>query len=198
MVSIFIESSGGNAIEQPFLQILLKRLGKTDFNFVNVGGYKKLQISKNKLLDNQDQGIKNLIVFDADTPQNEGGFKERYNHLKQKLKELGITQYDIFLFPNNQDDGDLEVLLERIINKDHEGLLKCFEGYEKCISLLGKDYASPNQKAKMYAYMTAMPKSNKENENFKNKGDWSFQNPQYWQLDSPYLNALRDFFTNVF
>ncbi|KAA6327694.1 hypothetical protein EZS27_023344, partial [termite gut metagenome] len=56
----------------------------------------------------------NLIIFDADSIENEGGFTKRKQDIGDKMKGLS---YEIFLFPNNQGDGALECLPENIINK---------------------------------------------------------------------------------
>ena len=47
-------------------------------------------------------GIRNLVVFDADSSTNGGGFGRRKLELLAKMKELNITA-DLFLFPNNHD-----------------------------------------------------------------------------------------------
>ena len=66
---------------------------------------------------NTIQGGTNLILFDADTVLNSGGFDKRKAELEQKLKDLDINA-KLFLFPNNKDDGDFESLLEELVQKN--------------------------------------------------------------------------------
>ncbi|OOP85639.1 hypothetical protein B0X24_02690, partial [Helicobacter pylori] len=66
-----------------------------------------------------------------------------------------ITEEQIFLFPNNQNDGDLETLLLEIAK--HDEFLKCFEGYLECIK--SKEHYKPIKnirKSKWYAYLEAL------------------------------------------
>ncbi|GAA7453137.1 hypothetical protein ID1036_03050 [Helicobacter pylori] len=66
-----------------------------------------------------------------------------------------ISEEQIFLFPNNQDDGDLETLLLEIAK--HDEFLKCFEGYLECIK--NKEHYKPIKnirKNKLYAYLEAL------------------------------------------
>ncbi|GAA7999072.1 hypothetical protein HpCS30_02400 [Helicobacter pylori] len=63
-----------------------------------------------------------------------------------------ISEEQIFLFPNNQDDGDLETLLLKIAK--HDEFLKCFEGYLECIK--SKEHYKPIKnirKNMLYAYL---------------------------------------------
>ena len=100
--------------------------------------------------------------------------------------------YPLFLFPNNKDDGDFETLLENIINKDdHQQLLDCFGKYEGCIGKSNR-YNTPNRKAKMYAYITSF-RHNKTNLKEVKKGNWFFDDKEYWNLAAPYLFPLKDF-----
>ncbi|MBS3015599.1 DUF3226 domain-containing protein, partial [Helicobacter pylori] len=77
----------------------------------------------------------------------ESNKKEILSKTQQK-----ITEEQIFLFPNNQDDGDLETLLLEIAK--HDEFLKCFEGYLECIK--SKEHYKPIKnirKNMLYAYL---------------------------------------------
>ncbi len=89
---------------------------------------------------------KTLIIFDADKDY-ESNKKEILSKTQQK-----ITEEQIFLFPNNQDDGDLETLLLEIAKYDE--FLKCFEGYLECVK--SKEHYKPIRnirKNMLYAYL---------------------------------------------
>ena len=80
-----------------------------------------------------------------------------------------------------------------LATEEHKGLLECFEGYESCIR--GRNnpkYVSPDQKAKMYAYVSTQKKNNKETTEFK-KGNWYFDRAGWWNLEVDYLKPLQDF-----
>ncbi|EQL51432.1 DUF3226 domain-containing protein [Helicobacter pylori] len=90
-----------------------------------------------KILNNEHQTYKQVcIIFDADkkeSQESDAGFDNKLEHIREKFKEKGIDfpREQIFLFPNNQDDGDLETLLLKIAN--HKEFINCFEGYLDCI-----------------------------------------------------------------
>nr|WP_120906121.1 DUF3226 domain-containing protein [Helicobacter pylori] len=107
-----------------------------------------------------EQYAKTLIIFDADKDY-ESNKKEILSKTQQK-----ITEEQIFLFPNNQDDGDLETLLLEIAK--HDDFLKCFERYLECIE--SKKHYKPIKnisKSKWYAYLEVFGLQNffKDNRN---------------------------------
>lgn len=195
-----IDKSKVTSNEHNFLETYLSHLypNPTDLSIeiVPVGGKDKLHLALNQFEECTLLGGKNLIVFDADGETNGGGFAVRQKELKDKFQELGV-QADLFLFPNNKDEGDFESLLEGIINPEHAGLLTCFSGYDACIQSRNKpglpvSYKTPNRKAKMYSYMDAMVKSRKKDQQFKS-GNWFFDNTDYWNLEAEALLPLKNF-----
>ncbi|WRC01341.1 hypothetical protein KVF07_04780 [Helicobacter pylori] len=114
------------------------------------------------ILKNKNQEYRQVcIIFDADikkeNQESDAGFNNKLKHICEKFKEKGIDfpREQIFLFPNNQDDGDLETLLLEIAK--HDEFLKCFEGYLECIK--SKEHHKPIKnirKSKWYAYLEAL------------------------------------------
>jgi len=195
MVRIFLEGK-----ETKFIDYLIHNTwkGQTLYSFesINAGGWTNLHLIVNKFKENTDLGGTNLIVFDADTFQNGGGFTKRLIQLESKQKELKI-EFKLFLFPNHKSNGDFELLLEQIINPAHSGLLNCFSTYEACIVQLNKSaqtemFKTPMRKAKIYSYVDAFLKSQHENDQMK-KDDYFFSNSQYWDFNSPNLDPLKSF-----
>ncbi|MGN8370619.1 DUF3226 domain-containing protein [Helicobacter pylori] len=95
---------------------------------------------------------KTLIIFDANKDYESN--KKEILTVVSKRKQT-ISEEQIFLFPNNQDDGDLETLLLKIAK--HDEFLKCFEGYLECIK--SKEYYKPIKnirKNMLYAYLEAL------------------------------------------
>ncbi len=114
-----------------------------------------------KILNNKHQTYKQVcIIFDADKKESQeidAGFDNKLKHICKELKEKGIDfpREQIFLFPNNQDDGDLEDLLLEIAK--HKEFINCFESYLDCIKK--KEHYKPIKnirKNMLYAYLEAL------------------------------------------
>ncbi len=114
-----------------------------------------------KILKNKHQTYKQVcIIFDADkkeSQESDADFDNKLKHICEKFKEKGINfpREQIFLFPNNQVDGDLEDLLLEIAN--HKEFINCFESYLDCIKK--KKHYKPIKnirKSKWYAYLEAL------------------------------------------
>ncbi|GAA6979547.1 hypothetical protein ID0084_00850 [Helicobacter pylori] len=160
-------------------KILIYTEGKSDKNFLgwylnflkcqdhfdifNIEGKDKLiscEFSEKirKILDNKDQTYKQVcIIFDADkkeSQESDAGFDNKLEHIREKFKEkrIDFPIEQIFLFPNNQDDGDLEDLLSEIANQKE--FIKCFESYLDCIKKKENYKPIKNiRKSKWYAYL---------------------------------------------
>ncbi|PDW16531.1 hypothetical protein BB430_00650 [Helicobacter pylori] len=114
------------------------------------------------ILKNKNQEYRQVcIIFDADikeeNQESDAGFDNKLKRIRKEFKEKGtdFQKEQIFLFPNNQDDGDLETLLLEIAK--HDEFLKCFEGYLECIK--SKEYYKPIKnirKNMLYAYLEAL------------------------------------------
>ncbi|GAA7363665.1 hypothetical protein BD0133_12040 [Helicobacter pylori] len=94
-----------------------------------------------------------------------------------------ITEEQIFLFPNNQDDGDLETLLLEIAK--HKEIIQCFKRYLKCIECkcIGiKEHHGPIKnirKNMLYAYLEVFELQ----KFFQYKWDTSNKNEKYIIID---------------
>ncbi|WP_025447634.1 DUF3226 domain-containing protein [Helicobacter pylori] len=128
------------------------------------------------ILKNKNQEYRQVcVIFDADikkeNQESDAGFDNKLEHIREKFKEKGIDfpEEQIFLFPNNQDDGDLETLLLKIAK--HDEFLKCFEKYLECIK--SKEHYEPIKnirKSKWYAYLEALGLEDLTKDIFDNKG----------------------------
>ena len=191
MINIYLETGKKSTSEYVFIEALLKILDikKSLFRIECVNGKDNLPNARNTFIANTENGGKNLIIFDADSPQNGGGFAKRKNELEETLKNIGV-EADIFLFPNNRDDGDFETLISQLTQKEkHKRFFDCFEDYERC---LGTDYLSPNLKGKLFTYISAMPMSKTKRDRL-GQGQWLFENNDYWNLESEALKPLKDY-----
>ncbi len=137
------------------------------FDIIHVEGKDQLfsdGLCKNikSILNNEDHRYKQVcIIFDADikkkNQESDAGFDNKLKHIREKFKEKGtdFPKEQIFLSPNNQDDGDLETLLSEIAKYDE--FLKYFEGYLECIK--SKEHYKPIKKIRknmLYAYLEAL------------------------------------------
>ncbi|GAA7864797.1 hypothetical protein JP0474_01990 [Helicobacter pylori] len=136
-ILIFVEGPS----DRFFLEIYLLYLyfqGKfpiKNFKVQNVDG--KNNLSK-RLLEIEKYD-KTLIIFDADKDYESN--KKEILKIVSKTKQT-ISEEQIFLFPNNQDDGDLEDLLLKTAN--HKEFINCFDSYLDCIKK--KEHCKPIKK----------------------------------------------------
>ena len=140
--------------------------------------------------------IINLVVFDADAPENEGGFAVRKREIEDWKTRHGLT-FELFLFPNNEENGELENLLEGIINPQNAAIFCCWENFEECLTTkttcTKTPLTIPAKKSKIYAYMEVLHgDSNCEKEKIKDPNR-DFKNTQHWDLSAQAIEPLKKF-----
>lgn len=143
-ILIFVEGPSDKVFLEVYLYFL-EDIPIKNFKVQNIKG--KDNLSK-RLLEIEKYD-KTLIIFDADKDYESN--KKEILKVVSKTKQT-ISEEQIFLFPNNQDDGDLETLLLEIAKYDE--FLKCFEGYLECIK--NKEHYKPIKnirKNMLYAYL---------------------------------------------
>ncbi|WP_187859833.1 DUF3226 domain-containing protein [Helicobacter pylori] len=147
-ILIFVEGPSDRLFLEVYLLYLYfqEKFPIKNFKVQNVDG--KNNLSK-RLLEIEKYD-KTLIIFDADKNY-EGNKKE----ILKVVSKTPISEEQIFLFPNNQDNGDLETLLLKIAK--HEEFINCFESYLDCIKK--KEHYKPIKnirKSEWYAYLQAL------------------------------------------
>jgi len=146
----------------------------------------RLEIAKK--LDEEDARV--LIVFDADDDY--GKTKDEAKRTIQDKVQVndGNSRLDFFLFPNNQDSGNLEDLLEKIIKSEHKGIFDCFEAYKECLTERDPSYLHPDKKAKIYTYKQSLGAVREGREyHFSTK---------YWEFENSSLDPLKNFLCENF
>ena len=83
-------------------------------------------IRKTIIKNTNDYGI-NIVIFDADN-----NFEDKKKEIEKWRSDFNLS-FELFLFPNNRDNGTLENLLEEIIPEKNRPISDCWEGYEKCL-----------------------------------------------------------------
>lgn len=191
MTHLFLETGKKTTSEYMFMKTLLSVMNLHDNVIIDtVNGKDNLQNAKNVFVANTLEGGKNLIIFDADTTRNCGGFKQRQKEILEKVGELGITA-ELFLFPNNKDDGCFEnLLLDIALKERYKTFFDCYSDYEKC---LGDDYEHPNLKGKVFTYISSMKSLTKKQRENLGRGCWLFDNPEYWDIENEALLPLKEF-----
>lgn len=198
MIKIFLETGATHTSEYLFFDYLLKKelnINSDNFIIVDVGGKDKLYntTNLNALKRNTEEGGRNIVIFDADTPQNKGGFLNRKKEIEEKKEEYGIA-FELFLLPNNSEDGYFETLLEKCVTPQKNQIIDCFNGFVKCIERHNEngEYNMPNDKSKIYSYIDTTNNA-KRAEKDKKANFWQFDNKECWDFDCEYIKLLKDF-----
>ncbi|WRE27031.1 hypothetical protein KVD83_04100 [Helicobacter pylori] len=149
-ILIFVEGPSDRFFLEIYLLYLYfqERFPIKNFKVQNIDGKDNLF----KRLFEIEKYDKTLIIFDADKDYESN--KKEILKVVSKTKQT-ISEEQIFLFPNNKDDGDLEILLLKIAN--HKEFINCFESYLDCIKK--KEHYKPIKnirKSKWYAYLEAL------------------------------------------
>lgn len=155
---------------------ILIRLRKGDgvSSFISEAGWENTKPN----FEGEDRGFQNLIIIDADE-----NFDKRIKEIVQTI--IGVNfdpENQLFLIPDHRNNGNLETLLEQIINPEHSILFECWNAYETCLrSKEEKEYTLPPQKAKIYAYLEALLNQNEKKK--INPVERDYSNKEHWNLD---------------
>lgn len=204
MTRIFIEAKNNKTSEYHFLQAVVNIFfPEMDVEFIFMDGignlYSEAILNQIKLA--QEVGEQVIVLADADTKAKKAGYEKRNAEIEHGMTEYNVS-FHYFLYPNNQNDGDVEELMENTARRDlHATFFDCFEDYERCVSGVKDEsgeskYNVPNLKGKLHTYMAAQKLPRKQC-NRLGSGDWLFDNPHYWDLNVDALQPLKDFFATT-
>ncbi len=181
-VQIFVEGIA----DKKFLEDYLIHLGIDNCLVSAVGGKDEIKLSKVDFEKNYKLGIKNVIIFDADQIS-----KTKLDF--QSYEFINEFEIDFFFFPNNSENGDLETILENIINTDNSEIFECWSAYEICLDSKVKNYTTPARKTKIYAYLEALLGESKSQKKKIKEENRNYLTKNLWNLDSTYLDQLKNF-----
>jgi len=186
---IFVEGTADKA----FVNAALGCLGIGTIADVQIqicGGWTKL--ARPTVKRQLDNGNVVVIIFDADDDQKDGehgGHARRLSAICETLGEELFRDVHVFLFPDNQSDGDLERLLEKMVRVEHRSVIgECWSGYEQCLARKQK-YNLPSSKSKMHEYAAAIDPDVWKDQGF-NK---TFAKDAVWDWSSSALEPLKSF-----
>lgn len=113
-----------------------------------------------------------------------------------QFKTENRVEFELFLFPNNRDDGEFENLLQYMIVEEHKQIMDCYDKFENCMRSHktqdgNEKYKLPDIKSRYFTYINSMKLSKKRRD--KISGNWLFDNTEYWNLEAEELNQLKDF-----
>jgi hypothetical protein len=164
------------------------RSAKSVTSFVETSGWENIRPD---FEENRDQAVKNLIIADADSD-----VENRRKEIANTVVNVAFNaDVDLFLFPNQQESGDLETLLERIIQPQHQAIFDCWNTYENCLDKQNKSYTTPAKKTKIYAYLEALLGETKNEKEKIKERERDYTNSNHWNLstESVPLKPLHDF-----
>lgn len=201
MNKIFIEARHENTSEYNFIHTVVSTFFPNKaFQLVCMNGVANLfnEVILNQIMQTQVEGDVVLVLVDADFESKGWGFTKRQKDVLDKMS-LHKVSFPFFVYPNNSDDGDVEVLMESLVRKDlHQDWWDCFEDYEACVKG-AKDnkgeykYNIPNRKAKLHTFISSQQLSKKQRDKI-GRGAWLFDDTDYWNLSRLELRPLLDFF----
>lgn len=153
----------------------------------------KNQLYYGELEDNIKLKGKNLIFFDADSKDERNGNKG-FKICDSKLiefKKNKSLEFEHYIWPNHEHDGDIEDLLVKLIPEDKKCVFDCINNHQKCLEKTGLDginFTFELKKLLSYYMFTCNEDSKNEKRDYKNKNIWNFD---FEKIEE--LKRLKDF-----
>lgn len=213
MTHIYIEAKSKHQTEYFFLKAIIANIfpnkkEDVDFKFYFLDGVDNLFSKKasniQTITQANVQGMKVIVILDADTIEKGFGYEKRKKQIEEGMKQNSVF-FDYFIYPKNQDEGIVETLMvSTAIKASNNVFFDCYSDYEKCLEGVKdgngeRKYNVPDLKGKVFAYAEAQTiydsNTNKRVPLIKKseKNDWSFDNEEFWDLDNEELNPLKEF-----
>jgi hypothetical protein len=198
---IFVEGQ----TDQVFIQFILENqfgiaLNENQVNnaIINCKGWTNIEKQKAILLDKirTENNGKNIVIFDADGKNNDGGFVKRKKELEKIASSLNV-EFQIFLLPDDNSDGDLELFYSSCFQKQKSFFGDCWKGMYSCLDENKKELILkfPKSAEMIYSYVDLFDKY--KSEEYKNsKSKRSYFDENLWEFDfeqNEYLKKLISF-----
>ncbi|WP_422008619.1 DUF3226 domain-containing protein [Roseivirga pacifica] len=187
-VKLVVEGASDVKFLQDFIKVRFEGvdLKKGDFIEAHSNNLKRI---KGRIETANKRGECVLLVFDAD--QSNDLTKAR---LIDESGSLNIVLDDVFLFPDNSAEGNLENLLLNIVNPEMTGVLDCIDSYEMCVrELVSDDYKAIDNKGRVFIYADSFLFGGGAK-----PGSTDFTESRLWDLNSEHLNPLYEFLRPYF
>ena len=162
-----------------------------------INSEEKSELIVNEMIKNIDNDGVNLLIFDADEK-----FIDRVREIEE-WKERNNLEFEFFLWPNNGDSGDLETVLENIIQPVNQPIFDCWEKYENCLKdqqIQGRDnpLTIPAKKTKIYAYLEVLLGESKSQKKQIKEAERNYRKIEHWDLNAQYIVPLKEFLSPYF
>ena len=200
MNTIFIEAEKPETAEHFFLKALMARcFPDVEYELIHMRGVANLfnETNMNLMRSKTAEGSNCMAILDADTVAKGWGYARRKSDVELKQQEHNIV-FPFFLYPDNAGDGDVETLMDSLARQDlHSTFFSCFRNYEMCMggdvdSQGNPRYNTPDLKGKLHTYMSAQ-KLSKSKRDRLGRGDWLFDDLNYWDLGRESVQPLVKF-----
>lgn len=186
-----------------FLKFYIKHLDKTFFvkKDISDDDNKELELEKEDSVDIKiirtaysntnniktllqkyfDDGCTNIIIFDSD---------DSFQNKKQEIYNSYNGLFtDLFLFPNNKDAGYFEDLLEKIIADKRP-----VDVWNKCEDIfVSRKLYILSKKTKIYVWLESIIGNTETKKKKCKELHRDYSDTQIWNLDSTYLDPLKNF-----
>jgi hypothetical protein len=199
IIRIFVEGDADVKFLKDYISHIASDLEISKETIINTGGWTNIDSQKekgeniqNQMKQNIDNGGINLVIFDADKD-----FENRKKEIENWKSKYGLA-FELFLFPNNQNAGALENLLEKIVIDNNQPIFDCWNGFEDCLQdhaskIIGKKLTIPAKKTKIYAYLEALLGETKKEKEMIKDPKRDYKNKDHWNLNSEFLILLKEF-----
>ena len=165
-------------------------------------GYTNIYQVAKDIVDYNNKGIKVLILFDADasdSTDNNNGFKNKIKYLENKKLDLKI-QFETYLFPDNENDGDLELFIKDI--SKHKELYTCWDQLWDCVKNKQTSeikFSKEGSKSMLYYYVARLFGTSKtEQKKFHDYYKQIDFSDDKWEIEkSEYATKLKNFLINI-
>ncbi len=153
----------------------------------------KTEASAVRMRSMSANGGVNLVIVDADKD-----FQARQAEIAE-WQHVNEVEFELFLLPNNQDAGALEDLLENIINPNNKPIMECWDHYEEELVQLDipgrtpPPLTTPAKKTKIYGYLEALLGDSKSQKELIKEKNRDYTKRLHWNLDTEYLEPLKEF-----
>ncbi len=133
---------------------------------------------------------KNILIFDADYKESGGGLVKRLKEYQHLEKELNVV-FDIFLLPNNKDDGELEDLVRTCFKSDFLFFDDCWQKMINCFETKGQNLKLklPSKDGYLFSYVDLFSEykdidygKKKTNRNYLDEGIWVLDKERNYSL----------------
>jgi hypothetical protein len=191
-INIFVEGIADLKFLQDYIKVKFKReLEKQkEIKYLGTNALGELKKAIPIFRKNTSLWIRNVIIFDAN-----GDFQNKINNLNVFTINNSLD-LDIFLLPNNSEIGNLEDLLEKIINPQNQKIFDCFEKYQECLKSEERFFI-PIKKTKIYAYADTLI-TDRNNSKMAKEENRNYSDNNNWDLDDDILNPLYEFLKKYF